>query len=219
MSVESLSAEVARLKSELDGLKATVDHYAALSDGLRSRERELVAEIAELERRVERVKQAAALLHSLSNLSREQLCEHLSRIVTTALQYVYGPDFRFEFELTTDRRGNTKVDYYVVSNGVRTRPQDARGGGVVDVVSIALRVGVLTLMNNPPLPGPIVLDEPGRHLDAESAVRLGEFLRFIAETTGRQVIVVTHHETIVPYAHAAYRVSQAQGVSNIERVI
>jgi DNA repair exonuclease SbcCD ATPase subunit len=206
-------------RADLESLAAGVKHYMDVHDRLAGRQGELAAEADRLEQQIGLTQQAAALLHSLSNLSRERLCEHLSRIVTTALQYVYGPDFKFEFELVTDKRGNTRLEYYVTSgDSIRTRPQDARGGGVVDVISIALRVGILSLMNNPPLPGPVILDEPGRHLDPESAVKLGEFLRFIAETTGRQFIVITHHEAIVPYAHAAFRVTQVDGTSRVERI-
>ncbi len=207
------------IKSSLDSLSAMISHHTSAYDNLNRRAAECREEIACLEQQIARVQEAGALLHNLSNLSRERLCEHLGRIVTTALQYVYGPDFQFEFELTTDKRGNTRLECYVVSgNQIRTRPQDARGGGVVDIISLALRIGVLTLMNDPPLPGPVILDEPGRHLDADSAVKLGQFLRYIAETTGRQFIVITHHEAIVPFAHAAYKVVQHDDVSHVSRL-
>ncbi|MGB9825408.1 MAG: hypothetical protein ACPLRU_01935, partial [Desulfofundulus sp.] len=191
--------------------------YTGVHKSLLERQQQLAADIRALEEEVERTEAAVALLHHLSNVSRQRLCEHLGSIVTRALQYVYGPDFSFELDLVTDRRGNTRLECYVVNGaGVRVRPQDNFGGSV-DIVSIALRVGVLALAHNPPLPGPVILDEPGAHLDAEAAVKLGEFLRYVADTYGRQVILITHHDTIIPFADAAHRVTMVDGVSYVQK--
>jgi DNA repair exonuclease SbcCD ATPase subunit len=217
--VDELLTHIEKLKSELDGMRAVLSHYSDSLSSVRTKRDELKTQIDSLEQRVDALQRASALLQSLSNLSRERVSKHLSEIVSTALQYVYGSDFKFELELVTDKRGNTTVEYYVTSgDGIRTRPQDSRGGGVVDVISIALRIGVLLLMNNPPLPGPIILDEPGRHLDQESAVRFAEFLKYISSTTGRQFIVVTHHEAMLPYADAAYVIEKSGDISTVSEV-
>lgn len=217
--MDELLTHIEKLKSELDGMRAVLSHYSDSLSSVRTKRDELKTQIDSLEQRVDALQRASALLQSLSNLSRERVSKHLSEIVSTALQYVYGSDFKFELELITDKRGNTTVEYYVTSgDGIRTRPQDSRGGGVVDVISIALRIGVLLLMNNPPLPGPIILDEPGRHLDQESAVRFAEFLKYISSTTGRQFIVVTHHEAMLPYADAAYVIEKSGDISTVSEV-
>lgn len=217
--MDELLTHIEKLKSELDGMRAVLSHYSDSLSSVRTKRDELKTQIDSLEQRVDALQRASALLQSLSNLSRERVSKHLSEIVSTALQYVYGSDFKFELELVTDKRGNTTVEYYVTSgDGIRTRPQDSRGGGVVDVISIALRIGVLLLMNNPPLPGPIILDEPGRHLDQESAVRFAEFLKYISSTTGRQFIVVTHHEAMLPYADAAYVIEKSGDISTVSEV-
>lgn len=217
--MDELLTNIEKLRAELSSMKAVLSNYSQSLRSVQTKREEIEAQIKQLEKRTDELQRASALLQSISNMSRERLARHLSEIVSTALQYVYGPDFKFEIELVTDKRGNTSVEYYVTSgDGIRTRPQDSRGGGVVDVISIALRIGVLLLMNNPPLPGPIILDEPGRHLDQESAVRFAEFLKYISSTTGRQFIVVTHHEAMLPYADAAYIVEKSGDISTVSEV-
>jgi DNA repair exonuclease SbcCD ATPase subunit len=152
-------------------------------------------------------RQASVILHRLGVTAREQVCRHLELVVTKALQYIYGPDFRFIIELE-EQRNRPHIEFYVQSgNGTKNRPRDCRGGGVGDIVSLALRIAVLTLFQNPYLNGPLVLDEPGKFLDAQGAVRLGEFLKFVSDTFNRQVIVITHHESIVPFADKAIRIN------------
>jgi len=215
--LNELRLQLTEIKSSLDTLSAGIQAYTHMNESLLARRRELSSDIASIELQIKQTEQAIALLHNLSNVSRQHLCEHLEDLVTRALQYVHGPGFRFKLELTTDKRGNTKLEYYIVNaEGVPVRPQDDFGGGV-DMVSIALRIGALTLAHNPPLPGPVILDEPGAHLDSEAAVKLGEFLRYVADTYGRQVILITHHDTIIPFADTAYRVTKVDGVSHVQR--
>lgn len=219
-TINTLQDDLNSLAATLSNIQVMLSHYGAALESVIQRRIQIEADISNLEKQIKDVQSAAALLHALSNISRERLCNHLSNIVSTALQYVYGPDFRFEFELSADKKGNTLLDYYVVSgDGIRTRPQDARGGGVIDIISIALRIGILTLMNNPPLPGPVILDEPGRHLDNESAVRFAEFLSYIAKHTGRQFVVITHHDSVASHADTAYRIIQAGDTSVVEKIV
>ena len=211
--------DIAQIEKDLAVLEAGIASAAALYDRLCRQDEEVEAQLAAVESELDNVRAAQALLNTLCSRSRDDLCRHLSSMVTSALQYVYGPDLSFVVQITYDKNGSAHLDYHVeTADGLSLKPQEAMGGGVVDTISIALRIAFLTLMNNPPLPGPVILDEPGRHLDPESAARLGEFLRYVAETTGRQFIVVTHHDSIIPYADRAYMVSQAGGWSVVTNI-
>lgn len=181
---------------------------------LRQQRDELARQKEELTRQVQLCRQVEGVLRRLGLAARTRVCAHLEAVVTKALQYVYGPEFSFEIE-HTERRGRPSVEFYVVSQGIRNRPQEARGGGVVDTVSLALRIAVLTLFRRPYLNGPLILDEPGKHLDAQGAVRLGEFLAFISRAFRRQIIVVTHHEAVAAYADHTYQVLYVDGISRV----
>ena len=97
------------------------------------------------------------------------------------------------------------------------QPEEARGGGIVDVVSLALRMAVLELIR-PSILAPLILDEPGKMVSEEYVPALAGFLRRYAESTGRQVLIVTHNETLLEAAHRGYRVTKVGGVSQIEEL-
>ena len=66
-------------------------------------------------------------------------------------------------------------------------PLDSNGGGVVDVMSIALRLCCLTLSENSRV---LMLDEPFGHLRGEARERLGELLAIISEKLNVQILMV-----------------------------
>lgn len=204
----------AGLAERLDRLQRQLLQGQGRAATLRQQKEELSRQRAELSDQSQLYRQVEGVLRHLGLAARKQVCAHLEAVVTKALQYVYGPEFAFEIE-HTERRGRPTVEFYVISNGLRNRPQDARGGGVVDTVSLALRIAVLTLFRRPYLNGPLVLDEPGKHLDAQGALRLGEFLAFVSRAFRRQIIVITHHEAVAAYADRTYQVLYVDGASRV----
>lgn len=145
-----------------------------------------------------------SLLETTSKMAREKARELLETTATTALQYVFGQNFSASIELKTSA-GKSSADIYVVTdmgngNVVKARPENSCGGGVVDIVSIALRIAMKKLMN---VNGPLILDEPGKHVSAEYSVKLAEFLKYISVKFGIQIIFVTHNEDLKSIADVA----------------
>src|SRR5205085_2335643 len=107
--------------------------------------------------------------------------------------------------------------FYVTSeyNGesVRTKPEDARGGGVIDIISIALRVALLQIHNQPNIRGPIILDEPGKHVSSDYTIKLAEFLKQINQTFDRQIIISTHQQDLANIADTMIKVDLKGGKS------
>jgi DNA repair exonuclease SbcCD ATPase subunit len=100
---------------------------------------------------------------------------------------------------------------------VETAPQDARGGGVVDVISLALRLALLEAFR-PPVGGPVILDEPAKHVSEEFAPQVAQFLKSFSQSLGRQVIMVSHNQHLADSADVAYLVEMAQGRSSVRRI-
>jgi DNA repair ATPase RecN len=75
---------------------------------------------------------------------------------------------------------------------VRNEPQQSRGGGINDIVAAALQVATMVVYNSPKIQGPIILDEPGKHVSEDFVAKFGEFLAFISKTFNRQINMVTH---------------------------
>lgn len=169
--------------------------------------------------------QVQALFARVSEFARAQLKARIEETVTAALQAVFErDDIAFEIEMRTINNQPAAswsvVSYYGAGEDIATvsgSPEDARGGGVSDVVSLALRLALLELARPRPL-GPVLLDEVGKHVSKEFAPNVAQFLKQYAQKTGRQIILVTHMAALAEVADVSYRVSQENGVSEVVRL-
>ncbi|MEW6448733.1 MAG: ATP-binding protein [Bacillota bacterium] len=162
------------------------------------------------------VTRAREVFQSAAEKAREQAKQGMERVVTWALQSVFGPEISFEVSLE-ERRDQPEADFIAVSTyggttPVRTEPTEARGGGVVDVISLALRC---VLLERTRMGGPLILDEPGKHVSEEYARALGELIRAMSEEAGRQIIIVTHNTELAETGELAYRVELRNGESRV----
>ncbi|AST97585.1 chromosome segregation ATPase [Niallia circulans] len=178
------------------------------------------AELVHMEDTVDTYEKARVLLQQSAEYAREQAKQQMETLVTNALQYVFGPLVSFEIEL--EEHGNRAVaDMYVISDyegiRVKTKPQDARGGGVVDIVTLALRVALMET-TQPRQAGPLLLDEPGKHVSGEYTHYLYEFLKSLATMFGRQIIMITHNHHLAESGDKAFSVAIRDGLSQIEDI-
>jgi DNA repair exonuclease SbcCD ATPase subunit len=184
----------------------------------------LERQLAKSEERLESVRenleiwrQVQILFGKVSEYAREQLKLRIEETVTAALQAITNDD-RIRFEVAMKTYNNQPAaEWLVVSycDGaeVAVSPEDARGGGIVDVVSIALRLAMMELARPKP-GGPLIFDEPGKHVSWEYAPNLAHFLKEYARSTGRQIIMVTHNDDLAEVADITIQVSMSNGVSH-----
>jgi DNA repair ATPase RecN len=168
------------------------------------------------------LQEASILLQRTSEKAREFGKERLEEITTSALQFVFGPDVRFEIELG-ETAGRPQAEFYLVSNQggneVRTKPMESNGGGIVDIIALALRIAVLQIHHDPVINGPIILDEPGKHVSEEYAERMATFLQQMSSHFKRQIIMVTHQPYLAEVADKAFEVQMIGGKSNVKEGI
>ncbi len=160
-----------------------------------------------------------ALFTRVSDYARVQLKQRVEETVTAALQAVFATDaIRFEISMH-EVGGKPTADWSVVSRyadmEIAQQPEDGRGGGVVDVVSLALRLALMEL-SRPKPGGPLLLDEVGKHVSSEYAPNMAEFVKQYARKTGRQVLLITHQSALAEVADKAFRVSMNErGISEV----
>lgn len=174
----------------------------------------------QLDQKRELMEKVRILLQQSADHARRQAKEQLETTVTHALQFVFGSSFRFEIELT-EHGGNPSAEFYVVTEWdgkmVRNKPQDARGGGVVDLLSLALRIAMIESMH-PRVEGPLILDEPGKHMSEDYVVPFIELIKSLGETFQRQIVMVTHNTDLTESADAAFYVRLNQGSSEVRKL-
>jgi len=145
-------------------------------------------------------KETILLMEYAGQAARELVTKRFNAVVSFALQSVFGEDYTFDTELTV-KRNAVSAEFRVMDSKYSepANPLDSRGGGVVDVISLALRVVMLELFS-PRIDGPLVLDEPTRHLSDEYSGRAAELLNAISTRTGRQIVLVTHDDILAKEA-------------------
>lgn len=144
---------------------------------------------------------ASAILLKVAKETQAQLAYHLSSLVTSCLSTVFEEPY--EFEITyVEKRGKTEVDFALIRDGVSLEdPILSVGGGVVDVVSFALRIACLCLAT--PAPRKVlILDEPFRFVSRDLQAKVGLLLQELNEKLGIQFIIISHDKALVDQLEA-----------------
>ncbi|AFL99491.1 hypothetical protein Desde_1059 [Desulfitobacterium dehalogenans ATCC 51507] len=201
--------------------KATLDQAKGKRDLLLQQKTQKEAELSKVTQNIATWEQVQLLLSHSSQYAREQLKQKIEETVTAALRSIFeDPGISFAIELGQSG-GSATAEWQVISSyqdyTVAANPEAARGGGVTDVVSLALRLSLLELAR-PKHEGPVILDEPGKMISREFLPNVAAFLKRYAEKTGRQIIMVTHHGVLADAADVAWYVTQEKGVSRAERI-
>lgn len=208
-----------QLESSLTLAKETLREKKTKRDILLQAKEEYEKEWYQLEQKRELLEKVRILFQQSADHARMQAKEQLETTVTRALQYVFGSAFRFEIELL-EHGGNPSAEFYVVTEWdgkvIRNKPQDARGGGVVDLLSLALRIALIESIH-PRVEGPIILDEPGKHVSEDYVGPFIELIKSLGETFGRQIMMVTHNTDLTESADEVFYVRLNRGKSEIRK--
>ncbi len=167
--------------------------------------------------------QVIDILSKTSDKARETGRLRMEKVATKALQSIFGPSFEAEIEIVPDYGGKPGAFFYVKTQNpdgtvIRNEPQESRGGGVNDIYASALQVATMVVYNDPKIMGPILLDEPGKHVSEDYIIKYGEFLAFISKTFGRQITMVTHQAHLAQTADKMF-VSQLIGGKTVLKEI
>jgi len=146
------------------------------------------------------------LLSFLSEITKQQTKEGFNSLITYALRYVFGEPYKFSLEF--GRRGNyEEVDFKILAPNREEAndPINSEGGGLLDLISLALRI-VLLELSRPKNNSFLILDEPCKHLSLQYRPKIGKFFEYISQKTNRQLIIITHFEELKDYADKSIKI-------------
>lgn len=143
-------------------------------------------EVRRLQDRKKAVEELVLVVQKAARDTQDQLRVRIEDVVQTSLDAVFPNAYTFKTEFVA-RRGRTELDMWLDKDGARMDPLDSNGGGVVDVISLALRVCCLTMSKFDRV---LLLDEPFPRIRGTARQRLGEVLTLISHRLGIQVIMV-----------------------------
>jgi len=188
----------------------------------KSQQRLLSSQLEEQKGRVESIQQsmddttkARWLLAEASKLTQLRVKKKIESLVTMAVRSVFDKDYRFicEFEI---KRNKSEVSLMIQEGDKEPYvPKEDQGGGLIDVVSLALRV-VLWSMEKPRSRNTFFLDEPGRWT-GRFVGRFGQVLKELSEKLGIQMIAVTHDPELLEVADRSWEVIRKEG-SEVRRL-
>lgn len=194
LDIEQLEQSFQNLTSQLGSLQG---QSSLLSSQITSSEHK----INDFAHKKEIYTKAIELLTFAQQVTKEKLKTGFEQIVTYALRYIYSSDY--EFGLEFGRHGNLQsMDFNVKTPECQT-PYDpllSSGGGVLDIISLALRIALLEL-SKPKIEGFLILDESFKHLSSNYLENAEKFLEAINKKIGRQIILVTHKKELLNNAN------------------
>lgn len=211
MDLKELDIKLNKLNNKILSDEGKIE---ILSDQLEKTEKVL----KDKEKYIDVLTKVALLFQKTSEFAREQSKRQIEDTVTKCLQFIFETDIEFIIELS-ESRSVPIAEFFVQSNypegySVKTKPEIARGGGVVDIISLALRIAFLQ-QNQPKFSGPLILDEPGKHVSNDYIFNLGEFLKKSSNLFDRQIIMVTHNPHLSQICDKAFQVINKKGVSQV----
>jgi len=153
-----------------------------------------------------------SFLSVVSEKARKSVVVSIETLVTEGLQEILQ-DSNIKFKIIIDsKRGVTGVEFKLCDEetGAQLDIQKSEAGAVKDLTGALLRLVVLEL-TYPRIEGPIVLDEVGKNVPPAYQGNFAKFLRKFSETTGRQIILVSHEDALIEEAHRVIHLSRLSG--------
>lgn len=161
------------------------------------------------------IEKAQLFIQIVAKETQEKFRFHIEEIVQLALDSCFPGKYEFKIEFVI-KRGKTEASLNFYENNKKIKPLLASGGGVVNIVCMALRMTAWSLGKTSPI---IILDEPFPRLSIDLQPLAGSILREISTILGIQIIMITHNREIVSdFMDNLYEVFLKKNVSKVKRL-
>src|SRR5699024_4696088 len=192
--LEKLSSFISREKGKEEQILNQLNKYKKNSD--------------ELHHRIEVLDKVIILYQKTAEFARDQAKEQIENLVTKCLQFIFESDMKFIIEIG-NLRNKASASFYIENKvdglTITNKPELARGGGLVDTISLALRIAFFEI-HKPLIEGPLILDEPAKHVSEDYIFNVGDFLNYSCDMLNRYIIMVTHNQHLSALSNNSYRV-------------
>jgi DNA repair exonuclease SbcCD ATPase subunit len=192
--------------------KNKIERNKGKLESLVARKEKVSSDLEQLIIRQKALEEAQAFIQLIAKETQEMLKFSICDIVNLALDSCFPNEYIFDIDFKIER-GKTSARLVFLKNGIEVDPMDASGGGVVDVVSFALRLSAWSLGHTDNV---IILDEPFRFLSKDLQPIAGEMMNKLCKSLGLQMLIVTHNADIIENSDRIFEVSIGKdGVSKV----
>lgn len=207
---------MSNLNNKFDQVKTVYNRKLGQLESLRERLHISREKVADLMVNEYVTLKASLFLQSLSDQTRMQVLDKISGIVTEALQTVKDKNLVFTMQLVTKANQPTlEMGILDKLSGQTYDVVTSFGGGICDIVSLALRVALLVKWQ-PSLSRVLILDEACKHVAIKDQELLSTFVRKLSEALDVQFIWISHSDILQQAAHKIFEVSKHDGFSKAE---
>lgn len=215
-----MNEKIIALDEKISDLRDFLAREGGKREKLEEQLKEVDADLILVSDNIELLEKVIILYQKTAEFARKQATMQIESLVTKCLQFIFESNVEFLIEIE-ELRDKANAEFYVVNESedfiIKTRPELSRGGGVVDIVSLALRIAFLQI-HKPKVEGPLILDEPAKHVSEEYIFNVGNFLKQTSEIFNRQIIMVTHNQHLSAISNNCYRVEIDDSVSYVTKV-
>ena len=157
---------------------------------------------------------AGVTLTAVGLRMQEQIAIHIGDLVSLALSSVFEQPYELILNFDIGRgKPECKIALRDIE-GNEISPLLAAGGGVSDVLSLALRLACWSI-RNPKTRGIFVLDEPFTRLSSDLIPEAGHMVKSLTKELGIQVIMVTHEAGLIDVADKTFNISKPRQKSKL----
>jgi len=177
---------------------------------LKERLKELEETRDDLHDRLLCLEESKILVQNLVKSIQEKISEYVSHVVSLALDIVFPKTYQFKVKFL-QRKNKIECEFILIRENEEISPLDS-GGGVVDIVSFALRTIFWSLSKYRSV---LILDEPFRNVSTDLQFNCGEMLKTLSNELGLQILLISHSPDIISQADRVFEVSIKKGVSDV----
>lgn len=211
-----MNNQLTQVQERLDNFRLKLVKEDARKEELTLQLNEKTLECGKLEKNNKVLMDVLGLLEQCNIAARDFVKIEVEQLVTQGLRSIFeDATIQFNIDFVT-KRNQVEAEFTLSHEEDEVRIQgdilSTYGGGIVDVISVSLRIIIMQLMK---IKGPLILDEPGKMISAQFIGAFGKFLTESANAFDRQIIMITHNSKLVEFANNTIEVFQTGGVSHI----
>ena len=133
--------------------------------------------------------------------SMKRNIDSMAELATTGLRHIIH-DQKLTFSIKQEAKYNRLAMKFILEDGgIEGDPIQSYGGGPAVIISLVLRIAVMSRMKMANL---LILDESMLALSKEYIPAAASFMRQLSEETGINILMVTHNQLFLEHAHIAY---------------
>jgi DNA repair exonuclease SbcCD ATPase subunit len=189
----------------MEALKEKIRRAQAYRSVLKAQAAKLEADEAEARRKADLYQRCSEICKKWLEDSLEKNVTSMADLATMGLRHVIK-DQDLSFKIVQEAKYNRMAMKFVleekdVNGTVEGDPLNSYGGGAAAVISLVLRLAVMSRMKMGNL---LLLDESMSWVANAYVPNAASFMRHLAERTGVNILMVTHNPEFVANAHTAY---------------